>query len=67
MDNINNVIAQQMECSTSKQVTEETSSINEMKRILNSVDHYEALGFPRQKRIDATILKKEYKKKVHFK
>ncbi|KDP33261.1 hypothetical protein JCGZ_13101 [Jatropha curcas] len=47
-----------------KVVREETSSVDEMKRILNSVDHYEALGFPRHKRIDASILRKEYRKKA---
>ncbi|KAG7955320.1 hypothetical protein I3843_11G064900 [Carya illinoinensis] len=48
----------------SKVVREQTSSADEMKRILGSGDHYEALGFARHKIIDATILKKEYKKKA---
>lgn len=30
--------------------------LDEMKRILNSSDHYEALGFPRHKRIDVGVL-----------
>ncbi|KAK2638581.1 hypothetical protein Ddye_026376 [Dipteronia dyeriana] len=58
------VIINQEESSGSKVVKEETSSIDEMKRILNSMDHYEALGFPRHKKIDATVLKKEYRKKA---
>jgi len=58
------VVNNQRESSTRKVVVEETSSTNEMKRILDSVDHYEALGFSRHKRIDVAILKKEYHKKV---
>ncbi|KAF4386605.1 uncharacterized protein LOC115706317 [Cannabis sativa] len=45
-------------------VKEQTCSVDEMKRILSSMDHYEALGFPRHKRIDALVLKKEYRKKA---
>ncbi|XP_040986331.1 uncharacterized protein LOC121234457 [Juglans microcarpa x Juglans regia] len=52
------------ESTASKVVREQTSSADEMKRILGSGDHYEALGFARHKIIDATILKKEYKKKA---
>lgn len=50
--------------SSSQVVKEDFSSVNEMKRILNSMDHYEALGFPCQKRIDAIVLKREYRKKA---
>ena len=49
-----------------KVVKEQTSSADEMKRILNCFDHYEALGFPRHKKIDLVLLKKEYRKKVYF-
>lgn len=52
------------ESTASKVVRQQTGSADEMKRILGSGDHYEALGFPRHKIIDAMILKKEYKKKV---
>ncbi|WCJ32390.1 Chaperone DnaJ-domain superfamily protein [Euphorbia peplus] len=45
-------------------IVKETSSNDEMRRILNSLDHYEALGFPRHKRIDTASLKKEYRKKA---
>lgn len=38
--------------------------LDEMERILNSSDHYEALGFSRHKHIDVGVLKKEYRKKV---
>ncbi|KAL5736771.1 hypothetical protein ACOSP7_031235 [Xanthoceras sorbifolium] len=58
------VISNQKESSCSKVVREESSSVDEMKRILNSMDHYEALGFPRHKKIDAIVLKKEYRKKA---
>lgn len=40
------------------------NATKEMKRIVACVDHYEILGFSRYKNIDATLLKKEYKKKV---
>ncbi|PIA25529.1 hypothetical protein AQUCO_11100004v1 [Aquilegia coerulea] len=42
----------------------DTSSTDEMKRIINSLDHYEALGIPRNKNINATLLKKEYHRKA---
>ncbi|KAF3958918.1 hypothetical protein CMV_016219 [Castanea mollissima] len=48
----------------SEEFKELASSVDEMKRILNCVDHYEALGFPRHKTIDAKILKQEYRKKA---
>ncbi|KAB5534846.1 hypothetical protein DKX38_017932 [Salix brachista] len=57
------VVNNQKESSVRKVVVEETSSADEMKRILDSAGHYEALGFPRHKRIDVAILKKEYRKK----
>lgn len=41
-----------------------SSSADEMKRILKSLNHYEALGFSRHKKIDDAVLKKEYRKKV---
>ncbi|XP_017214856.1 uncharacterized protein LOC108192863 isoform X2 [Daucus carota subsp. sativus] len=37
---------------------------NEMKRILASVNHYDALGLSRSNKIDAVLLKKEYRKKA---
>ncbi|XP_004294194.1 PREDICTED: uncharacterized protein LOC101300425 [Fragaria vesca subsp. vesca] len=50
--------------SSSKVVKEEISSADEMQKILSSLNHYEALGFPRHQKIDAAILKKEYRKKA---
>ncbi|PIN21072.1 Molecular chaperone (DnaJ superfamily) [Handroanthus impetiginosus] len=51
--------------SVAKQVVrEDVNSITEMKRILGSNDHYEALGFPRERKIDLVQLKKEYHKKA---
>ncbi|XP_034212146.1 uncharacterized protein LOC117624801 isoform X2 [Prunus dulcis] len=52
------------ESSPSTVAKEEINSAVEMKKILDSIDHYEALGFPRHKKIDAAILKKEYRKKA---
>ncbi|KAL6975102.1 hypothetical protein U1Q18_023897 [Sarracenia purpurea var. burkii] len=58
------VVNKQKESSGKEVVREDTNSIDEMKRILSSMDHYDALGFPRQKKIDAMLLKKEYRKKA---
>lgn len=52
--------------SSSKVVKEEISSADEMQKILSSLNHYEALGFPRHQKIDAANLKKEYRKKVNI-
>lgn len=37
---------------------------NEMKRIINSANHYEAIGLIQKRYIDQTMLRKEYRKKV---
>ncbi|XP_028761033.1 uncharacterized protein LOC114750877 isoform X1 [Neltuma alba] len=58
------VVENQKEFSASKVVKVQTDSVDEMRRILNSLDHYDALGFPRHKKVDAAILKKEYRKKA---
>lgn len=58
------VVDHQKEVSANKVVKEQTSSIDEMRRILKCLNHYEALGFTRHKKIDAAVLKKEYRKKV---
>lgn len=47
-------------------IREDGNSLIEMKRILDSADHYEALGVSRQKKTDAVLLKKEYRKKVCY-
>lgn len=60
------LVDKQKESSGKQVVREDTSSINEMKRILSSLNHYDALGFPRHKKIDAALLKKEYRKKVCY-
>ncbi|OMP07785.1 hypothetical protein COLO4_07049 [Corchorus olitorius] len=57
-------VISQKEFSAKQVVKEESSSADEMKRILNSTNHYEALGFARHIKIDAAILKKEYRKKA---
>lgn len=58
------VLKSQKEACPSQVVKEDKNSLIEMRRILDSADHYEALGFPRHKKIDAAILKKEYRKKA---
>lgn len=60
------VVSNMKEISSVKVVKIETASADEMKRILHSLNHYEALEFPRYKKIDAALLKKEYRKKVCF-
>lgn len=42
----------------------EITSEDEVLRLLNSTDHYSALGFSRFQDIDASILKREYRKKA---
>ncbi|KMZ67753.1 Chaperone protein dnaJ [Zostera marina] len=37
---------------------------NEMKRIINSANHYEAIGLIQKRYIDQTMLRKEYRKKA---
>lgn len=49
--------------STSGFDTDMTSE-DEVLRLLNSTDHYSALGLSRFQNIDASVLKKEYRKKV---
>lgn len=61
------VVDKQKEVLVNKVVKEQTNSIDEMRRILKSLNHYDALGFSRHKKIDAAVLKKEYRKKVFFK
>ncbi|XP_057487657.1 uncharacterized protein LOC130773744 [Actinidia eriantha] len=58
------IINKQKESSGKQVVREDAISINEMERILNCMNHYDALGFPCHKKIDATLLKKEYRKKA---
>ncbi|GJR46261.1 DnaJ domain, cleavage inducing molecular chaperone, Jiv [Tanacetum coccineum] len=50
--------------STVAVVKDDVNAVNEMKRILGCVDHYDALGLSRYKKIDAVLLKKEYRKKA---
>ncbi|KAF8410679.1 hypothetical protein HHK36_003212 [Tetracentron sinense] len=54
----------QIESSASRVVKTDVDSVNEMKRILNSMNHYDALELSRHKNIDASMLKKEYRKKA---
>ncbi|KAJ4980727.1 hypothetical protein NE237_031564 [Protea cynaroides] len=59
-----NFVSSPKECSASQVVKADTSSVDEMKRILNSGNHYETLGLSCYKSIDAIVLKKEYRKKA---
>lgn len=43
----------------------ETTSEDEVVRLLNCTDHYAALGLSRFSNIDAVFIKKEYRKKVN--
>ncbi|PWA84390.1 dnaJ domain, Cleavage inducing molecular chaperone, Jiv [Artemisia annua] len=52
------------ESSTVTVVKDDVNAVNEMKRILGCVDHYDVLGLSRYKKIDAVLLKKEYRKKA---
>nr|XP_043608661.1 dnaJ homolog dnj-5-like isoform X2 [Erigeron canadensis] len=45
-------------------VKHDGETINEMKRILSCLNHYEALGVSRYDKLDAMLLKKEYRKKA---
>ncbi|XP_020575105.1 uncharacterized protein LOC110021107 [Phalaenopsis equestris] len=54
----------QKDASSIKVVNADSVSNDEMKRIMNSSNHYEALGFPRRNSIDPIALKKEYYKKA---
>ncbi|CAN4103835.1 unnamed protein product [Withania somnifera] len=58
------VVTKQIEAPAMPVVREDANSIIEMKRILVSADHYEALEVSRHKKIDTLLLKKEYRKKA---
>ncbi|XP_062203712.1 uncharacterized protein LOC133905919 isoform X2 [Phragmites australis] len=58
------VLHVQKEESPSKVVKSDSSSLDEMKRVMDGSTHYEVLGIPRNRSIDLTILKKEYKRMV---
>ncbi|KAL8096518.1 uncharacterized protein LOC141692544 [Apium graveolens] len=58
------VVKKQKESSANHLEKEAVNSLDEMKRILGSVDHYEALGLSHTSKIDAVFLKKEYRKKA---
>lgn len=59
-------VVKKQESSPNHVVKEAVNSPEEMKRILGSMDHYEALGLSRVNKIDVILLKKEYRKKVRF-
>ncbi|MQM12246.1 hypothetical protein Taro_045161 [Colocasia esculenta] len=59
-----NSVKMAVDPSPSKVLKSDSSSLDEMKKIMSSSNHYEALGFLRNKMIDLTILKKEYRRKA---
>ncbi|XP_076926523.1 uncharacterized protein LOC143589722 [Bidens hawaiensis] len=52
------------DCGSGVPSTSESDSEDEVVRLLNSVDHYAALGLSRFQEIDVTFLKREYRKKA---
>ena len=44
----------------------EITSEDEVVRLLNCTDHYSVLGLSRYENVDVSLLKREYRKKVHF-
>ncbi|GJM95156.1 hypothetical protein PR202_ga11864 [Eleusine coracana subsp. coracana] len=58
------VLHVQKEESPSKVVKSDSSSLDEMKRIMDGSTHYDVLGISRNKSIDQKILKKEYHRMV---
>ncbi|KAK1367218.1 dnaJ-like [Heracleum sosnowskyi] len=58
------VVEKQKEVSAIHIEKDAVISVDEMRRILGSADHYEALGLSRTNKIDAVFLKKEYRKKA---
>jgi DnaJ homolog subfamily C member 14 len=58
------VLHVQKEESPSKVVKSDSSSLDEMKRIMDGSTHYDVLGIPHNRSIDQKILKKEYHKMV---
>ncbi|KAK1280641.1 Chaperone protein dnaJ 15 [Acorus gramineus] len=59
-----NIVNVQNNTSGNKVVKDDSSSLDEMKRIMDSKNHYEALGFLQENNIDVTVLRKEYYKKA---
>lgn len=51
-------------CSCSKVIKTDTSSVDEMKRIMKSLNHYEALGISQNESLNQSILRREYRRKV---
>ncbi|KMZ71367.1 Chaperone protein dnaJ [Zostera marina] len=51
-------------CSCSKVIKTDTSSVDEMKRIMKSLNHYEALGISQNESLNQSILRREYRRKA---
>jgi len=61
---IQDVLHVQKEEPPSKVVKSDSSSLDEIKRIMDGSNHYEVLGVPRNRSIDQKTLKKEYHRMV---
>ncbi|XP_006664189.1 uncharacterized protein LOC102721410 [Oryza brachyantha] len=61
---VQDVLHVQKEASPSKVVKSDSVSLDEMKRIMDGLTHYEVLGIPRNRSIDQKTLKKEYHRMV---
>ncbi|CAA7404913.1 unnamed protein product [Spirodela intermedia] len=59
-----NAVKKEKNSSPSKAVKSDLGSLEEMRRIMGSLNHYETLGFPQIRAIDLAALKKEYRKKA---
>ncbi|KAL4200708.1 hypothetical protein AMTRI_Chr02g254910 [Amborella trichopoda] len=59
-----NSVKVQRDSAASKVVIADSGSLDEMRRIMNSSDHYQALGLYRNKNVDVPLLKKIYRKKA---
>ncbi|CAN6454577.1 unnamed protein product [Victoria cruziana] len=64
MPNVLQHVEVHKKASANKVVKEDTNSLDEIKRILGSKNHYEAMGLARNTSIDLALLRKEYRKKA---
>ena len=62
--NIENACKKEKNVPLIQSIKPEMSSLEEMKRIMGSLNHYETLGIPKISCVDLSALKKEYRRKV---
>lgn len=61
---MSNIFDTAEDVSPGKVVKDDSTALDEMKRIMDASNHYEILGFPPKEFIDPRTLRKEYHKKV---